>query len=151
MLTTSSPTFAGLTVGSLGGLIKGTAGVLSAIDYTPLTDYSSTSTVTGWAAGKTVQIRYRVNDRQHCVYFRITGTSDAATASFTVPVPASSALAFWRGHLAIVVDNTVTQDAPGLCQIASGASTVNLYPTGAAGAWTAAGTKTVSGFIIFEV
>ena len=45
LFTTSSPTFAGLTVGSLSGLLKGTSGVVSAA--VAGTDYQSGTLTSG--------------------------------------------------------------------------------------------------------
>ncbi len=48
-------------------------------------DYSSTSTVVGWSSTTTKVIRYQQSHRRLSVQFNISGTSNSATTTFTLP------------------------------------------------------------------
>lgn len=107
----------------------------------PWTDYSGTSTITGWASTTTEDIFYKKIGKLVFVQFYITGTSDSTNTTFTLPYTQQSDL---RLHVPIrVVDNGT--DAVGLATIAGGASTCVCFDTIAGSAWTASGTKTIWG------
>ena len=112
-------------------------------------DYSSTATVTGWAATPTKNIRYAIIGKLIHVIFRVTGTSNATTASFSLPV------ACVTGHPQIempilVVDNTVQASTPGIGEITSGSTSINFYKDWTGTAWTNSGTKTIAGEFFYE-
>ena len=74
------------------------------LDYTALTDYSSTSTIVGWSAYTTKQIKYKMIGSVYFVFFNIAGTSNSTTTYFTLPITLS---ANWVIHRSICrgVDN----------------------------------------------
>lgn len=115
------------------------------------TDYSATSTVTGWAGGVSTKIFYKKLGRLVFVAFQIQGTSNSTAATFTVPFarPANAYdLSF--AMAGFIQDNSadVTTNAYGT--IASGASTVVLGRFAGSTTWTGSGTKRVSGQFWYE-
>lgn len=101
------------------------------------TDYSGTSTIVGWGAFTLKTISYRVIGKTVLVAFLITGTSNSATTTFTLPSsPVFTVFA--------------------ACQVKAGATyqigivsapnaTVTIYKDGAFGAFAATGDKEVYG------
>lgn len=115
------------------------------------TDYSGTSTVTGWSAFTQKTIFYKKVGRLVFVSFQIAGTSDATTASFTLPhARTSEALTQTFAMSGDIQDNgaAVTTNAYG--QIVASGSTATLYPSAASGNWTASSTKRVQGSFWYE-
>jgi hypothetical protein len=109
------------------------------------TDYSATSTVTGWSATPTAQIWVWKLGRMVHVQFYITGTSNATSASFTVPDAALAALTSLLIP-AFVTNSGTPAAAPGRIRFAAGSGTITIDRTlNASDGWTASGTKTVSG------
>lgn len=108
-------------------------------------DYFSSSTIVGWAAGKSGNIYYKKIGDIVFVSFNITGTSNSTDISFTMPYALSS-LKIWTTFHGI--DNTSTY-AFGLLQFNSG-STALLQSSAAGGSWTASGTKTVIGQFFYK-
>jgi len=113
-------------------------------------DYSSTSTVTGWAASPTVHISYRLRGSAVYVTFEITGTSNATGVSFTVPYTvALTSATDVSGALGFTEDNTAFAVSPGIFALPAG-STVNCYKDNTRPAWTNAGTKAVRGTFAYQ-
>lgn len=110
--------------------------------FEPWTDYSATSTVTGWASFTTKHIYYKRIGKLVFVAFFLDGTSDATSASFTLPYALAAAPAIQTPIR--TRDNTGSRDT-GALTITAGASTVNLQPTAASVTWTASGTKEARG------
>jgi len=130
--TIENPTLTG-TVDASGATISsptitgGTATNMTLVTPTSLgvtwTDYSSTSTVAGWAAGYTASIQYAVVGKIVYVFYSILGTTAAATASFTVPTASSTASYVAFGY---VMDSALAPlGSYGLIGIDG--TTVNLY------------------------
>lgn len=101
------------------------------------TDYSGTSTIVGWGAFVTKIISYRVIGKTVFVAFLITGTSNSATTTFTLP----SACVFTVFAFSQVKAGATYQI--GMAQMSS--STVTIYKDGAFGAFAASGDKEVYG------
>jgi hypothetical protein len=113
-----------------------------------LTNYSSTSTVSGWSGSPTISIWYKLVGKTLTVYYSITGTSNSPTASFTLPYSVNSSLPVI--YQSMVAANDGSDDADSRSQISPGSATVNLQRyTGAA--WTPSGTKTCIGLIVCEI
>jgi len=138
-----------LTVG------QGGTGVTAALDATggvakvttAWTDYSATSTITGWAAGKTAVIYYKKVGKTVFVSYNITGTSDAVSASFTIPVTSAANIHYGVGYAV----NAGATAAAGLIAMTGGGTTVQLFKDMVgANNWTISGTKTVLGEFWYE-
>ena len=103
-------------------------------------------TITGWAASPTVNKAIcSVVGRQCFLNVNITGTSNATTLSFTVPITASTQPGGSAQELqaAVATDNTVSLTTPARVLIASASSTVTCGKDFAGAAWTNTGTKTI--------
>jgi hypothetical protein len=113
--------------------------------------YGATSTVVGWAATPTKNIFYRQRGKSVDVFFHITGTSNADGTTFTLPFTSyNSSAAFTQNNaLGMTLDNGA-QVAAGYSSLADNSATVTLFRS-AATAWTASGTKTISGQFRAEI
>jgi hypothetical protein len=136
-------------------LFNGTTGKLGKDGGAPviegsLTDYSGTSTVTGWGSFSTKSIYYRQIGHIMHVVFSLAGTSNATSASFTVPTASASNPGVY--DVAFRAENNGSfGTAPGLLEMNSSSSTVNLYKDLTGATWTASGTKACSGEFYYFV
>ena len=117
------------------------------------TDYTATSTVTGWSAsGLAKQICYKKIGRRVFVDWNITGTSNSATTRFTLPVSCTSKNSGGIGQMKATSakDNGVVVAATAL--LAANAVTINFEKVAFSGGgdWTTSGTKTVRGTMHYE-
>lgn len=103
------------------------------------TDFSSLSTVVGWSVFNTKLIDYIHSGRLVFVRYYIAGTSNAASASFTLPYSQAGAI---YDSLGIAQDNGGAYTT-GLTRLQSGVATLTTSPGG--GVWTASGNKVASG------
>lgn len=149
--TGATPTFAGLTLTGLTGILKAAVGVISGSaaiadlsDYTGWTDYSTTSTIVGFGAFTTKKIYYLKLGKQVFVSFYLDGTSDAVTLTFTLPV-ASGATVDYYESVARGIDNGVALVTPCKVQLPASSSTVTVSTTLTGTGWTAANQKLVVG------
>jgi hypothetical protein len=119
---------------------------------TALTDYSSSSTVVGWAATPTKEIIYKTIGKEVHVYYYITGTSNSTEATFTVPLTSHATLPSngTACHTAMAADNGATANG-GYILLPKDSATVSCYKTISAGAWTASGTKSVQGEFFYPI
>lgn len=109
----------------------------------PWTDYSATSTVTGWSSYTTKAISYsRVGNLVYVAFF-ISGTSNSATTSFTLPHTSALGLTLYVS-LGRAMDNGAYLDK-GMMGLSNGAAVVNCYTAMAGTAFTASGSKVVAG------
>lgn len=111
------------------------------------TDYSATSTIVGWTSFTAKVLNYRKVGKLVFVEFYISGTSNSINTSFSLPYTKSGAA---LEVICRVRDNSGALSA-GLMQLLGAASTANFYSTVAGGAWTASGTKQISGQFWYEV
>jgi len=115
-----------------------------------ITDYSATSTITGWSSYTTKKIYYMVTNGKVDVWFHLSGTSNSATTSFTVPYALDSdgpnlTLSDCRGF-----DSGSALAVPCRGGAAAGSSTVGVYTAWDADTgWTASGTKTIVGHFYY--
>lgn len=116
---------------------------------TALTDYSGTSTITGWTSFTTKILKYKKLGKTMFVYFDIRGTSNATTTSLTLPVASNSGLGVVTSAIQ-VADNGSNPTTPGEASLSSGASTLNFYKDYSAPAWTNSGTKSILGCFVYE-
>jgi hypothetical protein len=118
---------------------------------TPWTDYAGTSTITGWSAyagGK--YIFYKRIGNLVFVQFYINGTSDATSASFTLPFSGKSN-GFTSAIAIQFMDNNTLSTTPGMAQLADNSAIVNCYSTWSGGGWTASNSKVVTGQLWYEI
>ena len=112
-------------------------------------DYSTQSTVVGWASFTTKKIYTKKIGKTVFVAFDIRGTSNATTVTFTLPY--TSAMTFPTRACAFTTDNDINTTTGGLIDLATGASLVNLFKDMAGAAWTALGSKFAVGQFWYEV
>ncbi len=110
--------------------------------------YESTSNIIGWAAGATKTINYTKIGKLLFVQYYFTGTSDSTAVSFTLPYTASGTQGF---PTAFLTDNNIPLTTNGYTSIVDGTSHVDVYSTGAGGAWTAANLKVVIGAFFIKI
>jgi hypothetical protein len=110
------------------------------------TNYSSTSTVTGWGT-PTKSIYYKKVGKTIYVWYYIYGTSNDANTSFTLPYASAFEFAHRPGR---AIDNGAVRNGA-YADMASGSSTVIFYSDMTGAAWTAAGDKLIKGQFNYEV
>lgn len=143
--TANSGTIYGVTVSS--AQISGAAIANTTIPYTALTTDSSwsystfTPSPTGFSGSVTVTIaRYKQIGKTVSMDINFSGTSNATTCTFTLPVAAKSNVSYGG----IVTDNGSLQTTLGLLTLTgSGSSTVTCFKTLTGSAFTSSGTKGV--------
>jgi hypothetical protein len=114
------------------------------------TDYFGSSTITGWAASPTGQIRYKRVGNLVFVSFLITGTSNATNASFTIPITSANTTVEFGGSMEVTQDNGSTQTISARVNLAPNSTTVTLFSDMGSGSWTASGTKLCRGSVWYE-
>lgn len=115
---------------------------------TALTDYSATSTVTGWSSFTTKLIAYKKIGKTVHVWFLLDGTSNATTATFTLPH--SNQIGSTLEAVCRVVDNGTFQTNPGRISMVASSSTVTLHLDLTGTAFTASGNKQARGQFSYE-
>lgn len=112
----------------------------------------STSTVSGWSSSVS-SFWYTQVGKTVTLIFNISGTSNATTASFTLPVAAKAhASIYYESILTSATDNGANPTNPGKTFIdpSSNASLVTLYKDISGAGWTASGTKAMRATIMYE-
>jgi hypothetical protein len=117
--------------------------------YVPRTDYASGSTITGWASFTTQVINYSVHGKIVFVEYNIVGTSNATSASFTVPAVYTPATDLGRA-IGRAQDNSGAY-ADGMVAITAASATIAFYKDLNFGAFTASGTKAISGRFFYFI
>lgn len=119
---------------------------------TAQSDYSSSSTVTGWSSftHKTI-LTSKIGTRVF-VNFYLSGTSNSTTISFTLPyTSASTTDNTVRQPWGAGEDNSTSLTSPGTIFLGANSSTVEAYKDMSYGsAWTNSGSKTVIGEFSYE-
>ena len=114
-------------------------------------DYSATTTTTGWVSFTTKKVQYRLlGSNTLLVQFQLEGTSNASSASFTLPNNASS---WGTQYFMFHVTNTSSQVA-GLGLINASSNTVTFsvnLSTGGTNSWSSTGAKNVRGQVIVSI
>ena len=111
-----------------------------------------TPTQTGWTALPTGQYRYAVIGKVvHLNIYMSAETSNATTATLTLPIAASTATNSW-GVCGWSMNNGVTLTSPSIWNINGGGTTVAFgIAYGAMGGWTASGTKRIIASITYAI
>jgi hypothetical protein len=114
-------------------------------------DYSATSTFTGWASFTTKKLQYKVlGANTLLVQFQVEGTSNANSASFTLPSPASS----WGVQYFTAQSTNTSAIAVSLGFINASSSTVSLcvgINQATATTWSTTGAKNIRGQAIINI
>jgi hypothetical protein len=111
------------------------------------TDYTASSTITGWSSTTTEEVWYKKIGNLMFVQFHISGTSDAGDASFTLPYSQ-------QGDLQLNIVLRVRDDGTlltGLGILPVSSSTLSCYKNLTGNAFTASGSKLVIGQFWYEV
>lgn len=111
-----------------------------------------TPTQTGWSATTTLTGRYTRIGKLYIFTFDVVGTSNATSATLTLPATAANtANIFFGAALEFTQDNGSTLTAPGKSFInTGGATTLSLFKDISGGGWTGSGTKGARGTVIYE-
>jgi hypothetical protein len=114
--------------------------------------FNYTSTWTGFSSAPAGGSRFTVVGRTVIYVTRQGGggTSNATTATISLPITASASLGTEDG-LGIALDNGTWQTDPGLFSITASGTTATLWKAAIAVAWTASGTKGWMGVITYEI
>lgn len=115
---------------------------------TAWTDYSGTSTVTGWSSFTVKQIYYKKVGKMVYVTFALNGTSNSTSVSFTLPFDGATGAqvrtAFWG--------NDSGTGVPRMCNNYWGVNNqIDVYSDLNGGSWTNSGGKYVYGQFFYEV
>lgn len=120
------------------------------LDPTDWVDYSATSTVVGWSSFTTKWIFYRVIGKQIFVSFRLTGTSNSTSATFTLPFNAGANFIAYSLNVGIT-DNGATSNTPGRVNSNTSSNLITITKDNSGNAFTATGTKTLLGQIFLQI
>jgi hypothetical protein len=115
---------------------------LAELDADEWQDYSGISTIVGWASFTTKELRCMTIGGILFVQYSIMGTSDAISASFTIPH--TSGIGFMSNMIGKSGDNGGALVAGGI-SVTNGSNICSLSPIVDGGAWTNTGTKIVQG------
>lgn len=114
-------------------------------------DYSGVSTIVGWSSFTVKVIYVKKIGKTVFVSFRFYGTSNSTSISFTLPYTSfNDANLYLYGLTGTTVDNGSYVVNHGMWTIAPNSSTVNVYTSTSAGAWTNSGDKVIYGSLCFE-
>lgn len=112
-------------------------------------DYSGSSTVVGWTSFTTKQIYYKKIGKFVFVTYRLIGTSNSTTTSFSLPYSNNSSIVL-NATVAQAIDNTSSNQAGALLQIPLSSSTATLFMDSGGTTWTGSGTKNVAGQFFYQ-
>ena len=114
------------------------------------TDYSATSTVTGWSSFTIKKIYYKKLGNLVFVCFDIEGTSNSTSAYFTLPHTSVNSSVNFGGCLVTGVDNGSGLTVACRLILEGNSSTVYTYTNMNNGTWTNSGTKRIGGSFWYE-
>jgi len=110
------------------------------------TDYSGTSTIIGWSSFTFKNLSYKKVGKLMFVTFRLVGTSNSTSTSFTLPYSAANPL---FTNLCRAQDNSGAY-AVGIIGMVGGSSVATAYPTVAGGSWTVGNQKVIEGTLWYQ-
>jgi hypothetical protein len=116
---------------------------------TDWTDYSATSTIVGWASFTDKQIYTKKIGNTVFVSFRIEGTSNETSTSFTLPYTSSNTVRI--NGCAVTADAGAFTTTGGRIYFDGNSTTVTLSKDMAGAAWTNSGTKIIVGQLFYDV
>jgi len=112
------------------------------------TDYSGTSTITGWSSYTTKLLQYEITDKVMRVMVQIEGTGSGATTSFTLPLNAS---AWGTQYFILQTQNNTTQSASVATVSASGSTVTVSNSASTTSSWTNAVQRNVRGQFFINI
>ena len=112
------------------------------------TDYSGTSTITGWSSYTTKLIQYEITDKIMRVMVQIEGTGSGATTSFTLPLNAS---AWGTQYFILQTQNNTTQSASVATVSANGNTVTVSNSASTTPSWSNAVQRNVRGQFFINV
>ncbi len=125
--------------------------VKTAVDNTAVwVDYTNTSIIIGVTSFTNKNIRYSIFNKICRVSFCIEGVSNGTSFSFSLPFASANLGQFARGSF-WAKNNGVVLSSPGLYDMPSNGSVVNLYIDFTAAAWSNANAKSGIGEFFYEV
>lgn len=136
------------SIGNVGGAERLQFTTAGDIYTTTWTDYSETSTVTGFSSFSTKSIYYKRIGNLVFVSVYIAGTSNATSLSFTLPHTSQTGTFIMNS--AQGSDNGSGLTSPAMLYMTAATSTVTVYKDFSGATWTGSGTKSASGSFIFE-
>jgi len=129
--------------------VGGDLNVVGDIYTTAWTDYSDTSTIVGWASYTTKEIYYKKVGNLVFVSYKLVGTSNAVSTTFTLPFTAASGGVFGALTNMSIDSGTITTSP----SRASMTGTTVIFTKGYVSAdntWTNSGGKTIYGEFWYE-
>lgn len=114
--------------------------------------FNWTPSPTGYTGSPTVFARFTVLGRLCTAYIDVTGTSNATTLTFTLPIAVGAGQT--DGPILLISflkDNTVTLNAPGRVALPGSGSTATCSKDMSGTAWSASGTKQILTEFAYEI
>ena len=147
-----------LDLGGTVAVVQGVSGVDLSLNssggdvYTNAwADYSATSSIVGWSSFTTKSILYKRVGKLVFVQFNIYGTSNANTASFTVPYAVSSSYPSDVSEFCIMATDNGNVVYIGVFGFFSQNSlSIGFANNGSGLAWTSSGTKGIKGQFFYQ-
>lgn len=127
--------------------------VSTALGFTPIAanswvDYSSTSTIVGFATITTRELRYLIIGNVAIYYFNIQGTSNSSTFTFTIHTNHNGNIYFNGSGYTL---NNTTSNNPSRMLISNASNVITLAPALTGGSWSASGGKGCSGIFLIQL
>lgn len=144
----------GAALTSLSSVPSG-AGIIPTVNIETVawTDYSATSTIVGWVSFTTKALSYKKIGKTVFVSFNLVGTSNATSATFTVPYASVNVTNLYHGTLLLQAQDSgstltviTNVSLPPNSQIVTASSTAGITT----GGWTNSGTKQILGNFWYE-
>jgi hypothetical protein len=136
--------------GNFNGLAAGTeiaSGSITAAKTSAEAWSTFSPAATGFSGTPTTSIaKYMQRGKDVYILIDVSGTSNAATVTFTLPVAAKNGLRYVAVR---TTDNGGTSVVGELDTVAA-STTANVYPTPASGSWTSSGTKRFEAAFFYE-
>ena len=112
------------------------------------TDYSATSTITGWSSYTTKLIQYEVSDKTMRVMVQFEGTGSGTTVTFTLP---NNASAWGTQYFILQTQNNTTQSASVATVSANGNTITVSNSASTTSSWTNAVQRNVRGQFFINI
>lgn len=135
--------------GVVHGRIIRANGTAVVFNETAWADYSASSTIVGWSSFTTKLIYTKKIGKTVFVSFKIAGTSNSGSISFTLPDTAAAGVNFY-GTLGFESLNNTTDVLDGVTRMETGTALVEAYLSVAGGGWSSTGPKIITGTFSYE-
>jgi len=135
-------------------IVSGSVAISGSITGLTWTDYSTISTITGWSPFTQKTIKYMTIGKLAHVQYHISGTSNSATTTFTLPFSASTASTTGSIQNNLNISHVLTTVNPGVATIVSGSNLVTFQyfdTISTLANWGATGNKGVRGELTIEI